>query len=128
MKVILDTCTFLWVTLDSRKLSSQARHVFQNPENEMFLSAVSCWEIAVKHSLGRLKLRGSPDAFVVAQREAHGIASLPLLEAHALYESRLPKLHNDPFDRMLICQAILHGCAILTPDQLIGRYPIHSIW
>lgn len=128
MKVLLDTCTFLWILTGDRKLSKAAKGHFIEPENEVFLSAVSTWEISVKYVLGRLSLPGPPERFIPAQREAHGIESLPLDEESTLYLRRIPELHADPFDRMLVCQSIVHGMTILTPDELISQYPVRTDW
>jgi len=128
MKLLLDTCTFLWIVSGSSELSKRAAQWFSDPANELFLSAVSAWEIAVKYSLGNLPLPAPPMEFVVSQREAHAIATLPLSEEEALYLPKIPKLHRDPFDRMLICQAVAGGLTILTPDPLIAQYPIRTVW
>ena len=128
MRVLLDTTTFLWVCLDSPQLTPQARQLFFDPDNEVWLSAVSGWEIAVKHGLGRLPLPEPPDRYIPRQRKAHGIESLPLDEETTLHVIRLPQLHRDPFDRMLVCQALVHGLTILTPDPLITQYPVRSMW
>jgi len=128
MKLLLDTCTFLWLISDSPLLSGRARELFAAVENEVYLSAVSAWEIAIKHSLGRLPLPDSPQRFVPSQREKHGIQSLSLDEESTLQLLRLPGLHNDPFDRMLVCQAIVQGLTILTPDDLVSQYPVRVIW
>jgi PIN domain nuclease of toxin-antitoxin system len=128
MKLLLDTCTFLWVILDDARLSKRARDLFRTSDNEVYLSAASAWEIAVKHALGRLPLPASPERFVRDMREAHGIASLPIDEEAALHVSRLPVPHRDPFDRILVSQAIVHGLAILTPDPLITQYPARTAW
>jgi PIN domain nuclease of toxin-antitoxin system len=128
MKLLLDTCTFLWVVSGDTMLSHQTRKLILNPENECYMSAVSAWEIAVKNALGRLPLPAPPDRFIPAQRDAHGIDPLPLDEISALQLPQLPLLHRDPFDRMLICQAIANGMAILTPDEQINRYPVRTIW
>lgn len=128
MKCLLDTCTFLWVISDSKELSSRARAVFADPANEIVLSVVSVWELSVKHALGKLPLPGAIDRFLVEQRERHGIAALPLDERAVLHLHKLPALHRDPFDRMLICQAIEHDCVLLTPDPLITQYPIRTLW
>ncbi|MFH1538766.1 MAG: type II toxin-antitoxin system VapC family toxin [bacterium] len=128
MKVLLDTCTFLWILTGDRKLSKTARELHLDSENEIYLSAVSTWEIAVKHALGRLSLPGPPERFIPARREAHGIESLPLDEESTLYLRRVPELHADPFDRMLVCQSIVHGMTILTPDELISQYPVRTDW
>lgn len=128
MRVLLDTCTFLWVLTDAPELSERAREVFQDPANEVFLSSVSVWEIVVKYALGRLPLPEPPERFVPLMRAAHEIEPLPLEEEAVLQLHRLPKLHKDPFDRMLVCQAIHGGMAVLTPDEAISQYPVVTIW
>jgi len=128
MKLLLDTCTFLWIAGDAPPLSTRARALFRAADNQVYLSAASAWEIAVKHGLGRLPLPAPPERFVREMREAHGIAPLPIDEDSALHLSRLPDLHRDPFDRMLVSQAIVHGLTILTPDPIIMGYPARTIW
>ncbi len=128
MGILLDTCTFLWVILGAKELSGRARDLFADSGNDVFLSAVSIWEISVKHSLGRLRLPEPPDRFLPKERERHLIAPLPLEEATILHLHRLPQLHKDPFDRMLVCQAIERGLTILTPDRLINQYPTRTAW
>lgn len=128
MKVLLDTCTFLWIILDAPNLSDRARELHADPANEVYVSAVSAWEISVKSALGRLPLPKHPALFVPEQRERHGILPLPLDESAALQLPRLPDLHRDPFDRMLICQAIAGELTILTPDAEIAQYPIRTAW
>jgi PIN domain nuclease of toxin-antitoxin system len=128
VKLLLDTCAFLWIAADAPELSAIARDLFANRSNDVFLSAVSAWEIAVKHTLGRLPLPARPVNFVVEQRRKHLIEPLPLEEEAALHLLNLPPLHRDPFDRMLVCQAIAHGLAILTPDERIRQYPVRTAW
>jgi PIN domain nuclease of toxin-antitoxin system len=128
MKLLLDTCTFLWLAADAVVLSARAREIFQDPANDVYLSSVAAWEIAVKYALGRLPLPARPERFVPEQREAHGILALPLDEESVLQAHRLPGLHRDPFDRMLICQAIVHGMTIVTPDPLVSQYPVRTRW
>jgi PIN domain nuclease of toxin-antitoxin system len=128
MKLLLDTCAFLWIATDDPHLSARARQLFSDPSNEAYLSSVSAWEIGVKHRLGRLPLPAPPDRLVPEMRAAHGIVGLPLDEESALHQARLPELHRDPFDRMLVCQAIVHGMVVLTPDELITQYPVRAAW
>jgi PIN domain nuclease of toxin-antitoxin system len=128
MNVLLDTCTFLWIITGDKKLSARAREIFITPENNIYLSSISAWEIAIKHALGRLPLPEKPEHFIPVQRERHGIKKLPLDEESALYLTRLPSLHNDPFDRMLVCQAIVNSMTILTPDDLVSQYHVRTIW
>jgi PIN domain nuclease of toxin-antitoxin system len=124
MNYLLDTCTFLWIIASHSRLSVTATRRFTDPANTIFMSAVSAWEIGVLHGRGKVVLPQPPTQFVPAQRVAHGINSLELTEDVALLVEGLPSIHRDPFDRMLICQAIAHGLVILTPDPEIRKYPI----
>jgi PIN domain nuclease of toxin-antitoxin system len=128
VKVLLDTCTFLWIASGSPRVPADVRDLFQDPGNEVFLSTASAWEIALKHQTGRLPLPAPPDRFVPTQRDAHGIVALPIDEASALHLTRLPLIHRDPFDRVLVAQAIVHGLTILTPDPLVTQYPARTSW
>lgn len=128
MKILLDTCTFLWIVSDSTELSEAARSAFADPGHDIYLSAVSTWEIAVKQALGKLRLPEEPARFVPEQRRRHRIEFLPLSEAATLVLTRLPDLHRDPFDRMLVCQALVDGMTLLTPDENIRRYPVPTVW
>lgn len=128
MKLLLDTCTFLWLSEDSPKLSDKARSLFRDPDNEAYLSTASVWELAVKSSVGRLALKTPVERFVPFCRRAHGIDLLPVSEDAALHVAKLPEIHKDPFDRMLVAQAIVEGLIILTPDPAITRYPARVMW
>jgi PIN domain nuclease of toxin-antitoxin system len=128
MRLLLDTSTFLWVVGGAPELSRRARELFADPDNEVYLSVVSAWEIALKHALGRLPLPQPPERFVPAERRRHGVDALPLDEESALHLARLPALHGDPFDRMLACQAIVHGLVVLSADPLLTRYPVRATW
>ena len=120
--------TFLWLIEGSERLSRAALELFRAPENEVYLSVVSSWEITVKHQLGRLPLPERPERFIPAMREEHFVESLPLAESATLQVGKLPAFHRDPFDRMLVCQAIDGGLTILTPDEHIRQYPVSSAW
>jgi PIN domain nuclease of toxin-antitoxin system len=128
LNILLDTCTFLWIASDSPELSSKARNLFKDPDNEVYLSVASAWEIIVKHNLGKLPLPEPPHKFIYKWRARHQIASLSLDEAAVLQLSRLPEYHKDPFDRILICQAIANSLVILTPDNHITQYPVRTDW
>jgi len=128
MKLLLDTCTFLWIVSGSEKFSGLARAAFLDSENERFLSVSSAWEMAIKYSLGRLPLPERPEVWVPRIREESGIEALPIDEESALHSSRLPLLHGDPFDRILVAQAIVHGMTILTPDEEIAKYAVRVLW
>ncbi len=128
MKLLLDTCTFLWIATDDPALSARTRALFADPANAVFLSVVSAWEMAVKYSINRLPLPEMPSRWVPRVRHRHGIEVLPLAEDAVLALDRLPALHRDPFDRMLVCQAVIGGMTIVTPDPEIARYPVATVW
>jgi PIN domain nuclease of toxin-antitoxin system len=128
MRVLLDTCTFLWIAGGSPDLSETAKRAFQNPENDIYLSVISSWEIVVKYKAKKLPLPKAPDELVPELREKYEVDSLPLEETATLYLKRLPDFHRDPFDRMLICQAIAHELTILTPDRQVTQYPVRTLW
>jgi PIN domain nuclease of toxin-antitoxin system len=128
VKILLDTCAFLWFQADSPQLSPLARAHILDSENEVYLSAVSVWEIARKFAQGGISLPSHPSMLIPAVREKSGIASLSLTEADALAAEKLQMFHKDPFDRMLIAQALMGGLAILTPDRAFEPYPVRVIW
>ena len=127
MRLLLDTCTFLWLAGGST-LSTLAAAAIRDPSNEVFLSAVSAWEIASKHRAGRLPLPEPPDRLIPIEHDLRGVRALAFDEESALQVLRLPPLHRDPFDRMLISQAIAGSLIIVTPDPLITQYPVRVIW
>ena len=128
MRLLLDTCTFLWLNSDLGRIPERVRQLCADEDNQLYLSAVSAWEIAVKYYSGKLPLRLNPQEYVTTYRAANGIATVRFREDDAFQLSKLPHLHRDPFDRMLICQAIARGLTILTPDGLITQYPVLTIW
>ena len=114
---------------EPQKLSEHAAAILVDPGNELLLSAASAWEIAIKHALGRLDLLDvDPQSYVPEQRALLGIEPLPIDEIAATHVGRLPELHHDPFDRILVAQAIVEGLTLVTPDPLIARYPIRTLW
>jgi PIN domain nuclease of toxin-antitoxin system len=128
MTLLLDTCTFLWLAGGRTTLPPAAAAAISDPANDVFLSAVSVWEIVAKHRAGKLPLPEPPEVLVPAERTLRGIEPLPFDEESAMYGTRLPALHRDPFDRMLIAQAVAHSLAIVTPDPLITQYPVRVLW
>ncbi len=128
MRLLLDTSTFLWYIADSPRLPRDVVTEIRAPETEVSLSVVSLWEILVKHKLGRLSLPEPPSAYIPRQRTRHQIESLPLVESAIAHLSKLPDTHNDPFDRMLICQAIEHDLTLVTSDRAIQAYPVRVLW
>jgi PIN domain nuclease of toxin-antitoxin system len=108
--------------------SDRQLHISLDGSNERYLSAVSAWEISIKHAIGRLPLPAGADIFVPKTREASGIVSLDIDEESALHAGRLPGLHADPFDRMLVAQVIIHGMTILASDPEIEQYAVRVWW
>ena len=127
MRLLLDTCTFLWLIRDDRLPVPVVEQIIK-PENNIYLSVVSAWEMGIKYSLGRLPFPTDPLRYVRSQREKHQIDSLALTEEEALNAHRLPKIHSDPFDRMLVAQALVGGLTLLTPDPFIRQYPVKTLW
>ncbi|HMB79288.1 MAG TPA: type II toxin-antitoxin system VapC family toxin [Vicinamibacterales bacterium] len=128
MKLLLDTCTFLWALSGEPPLPTRVAVMVQDPDNEVFLSAASSWEIAIKYAAGKLRLPDDPARFVPAMRAERGFTALAVDEEAALHIAKLPMLHGDPFDRLLVAQAIVHGMTILTPDPIVARYPARTMW
>ena len=128
MNLLLDTVTFLDSALAPRDISARARDLILDPGNDLFVSTVSFWEVAIKYSIGKLALPESPDQFLRKIRGKLGAQILPLDEESALHVMRLPMLHRDPFDRILICQAIVNGMVFLTSDSRISQYPVRTAW
>lgn len=126
MKLLLDTCVFLWLLTGERTIPAPLKS--RLTDAELWLSTASTWEIAVKFAKGTLRLPERPEQLVPAARERYRIAALPIDEESALHVVKLPNLHSDPFDRMLVSQAIVHGLAIVTPDPLVTQYPARTMW
>jgi len=128
MRAILDTHTFLWWNTDDPQLSEVARRFISDGENELFLSAASTWEIAIKCARGRLLLPENPGEYVANRMTFYRIQPLPIQISHTLRIFDLPDIHQDPFDRLLIAQSQLENIPILTADKTISRYDVSIIW
>jgi PIN domain nuclease of toxin-antitoxin system len=128
VKILLDTCSFLWIVASRAKLSPLAIDLLEDRSNVVFLSTASAWEIAIKYSNGRLPLPDKPSFLVPKTRNNSNIQSLNVDEESALLAGRLAKFHTDPFDRMLVAQAIVHEMVILTPDPHIEQYAVRVLW
>ena len=128
MKLLLDTHTFLWAIIDDPSLSLVTRDAIADPANEVYVSTASFWEIAIKYGLGKLPLPDEPDRYLPAQRTAAGFDLLTIGEAEVCQVHRLPAIHRDPFDRLLVAQANCYGLVIATDDAVVQRYPVRTIW
>lgn len=124
MKLLLDPHIFLWYISADPRLPLAHRAAIQDPANEVFLSAASVREAVIKYGLGKLALPAPPDEYLPRQRERHLIGSLPIEEAAMTHLARLPSLHRDPFDRILVAQALQHDLTVLTVDGAVKAYPV----
>jgi PIN domain nuclease of toxin-antitoxin system len=123
MKLLLDTHTMIWAFSEPRLLSSQARDAISATENDVFVSVISPWEIAIKRSKKRLR---APEDLSDAM-EAHQFRLLPVLLRHTQAIDSMPNHHGDPFDRMLVAQAIVDGLTLVTSDRVLRRYPVATL-
>ena len=128
MKVLIDTHAFLWMVTADTRLSPKASRVLTNGSNELLISAATAWEIMLKWGVGKLKLVGGPTAFLEEQLAENDIRVIPVEPAHVFRIEGLPAIHQDPFDRLLVAQAIEEDVPILTADAAVQRYPVKAIW
>src|SRR5262249_50435286 len=124
MRLLLDTHVFLWYISADPLLPVAFRDAIRDPANEVYLSVASVWEAVIKYALGKLPLPEAPAVYLPLQREAHRIATLPIEEAALTHLAGLPALHRDPFDRILIAQALQHGLMLVTVDDAVRAYPV----
>jgi PIN domain nuclease of toxin-antitoxin system len=124
MRLLLDTHVFLWYIAADPSLPTAFRIAIQDPNNEVFLSVVSIWEAVIKYSLGKLPLPAPPEEYLPQQRQLHQIASLPIEEGAFPHLAKLPALHRDPFDRLMVAQALQHDLTLATVDDAVKAYPV----
>ena len=128
MRLLLDTHGWLWMRAEPERLADSSRRLLRDPANELFLSAASAWEIAIKFAAGKLRLPQPPAAFIAQRLSEDQAVALPILHAHALRAGELPPHHRDPFDRLLIAQAQIEGLTVLTADREFGKYDVPVHW
>ncbi len=124
MKLLLDTHVFLWYISADPQLPTPFRDAIRDHANEVYLSVASVWEAVIKYALGKLPLPAPPALYLPQQRAAHQIASLPIEESVLVELAVLPALHRDPFDRMLISQALHYGLTLVTVDDAVRAYSV----
>ena len=128
MNLLLDTQAFLWLDSDQAKLSAPARQACANPENTLWLSVASAWEMQIKTALGKLRLTRPLGQIIAEQQTANGLQVLSVNLAHVLALQALPPRHKDPFDRLLIAQAKSEGWDIVSKDPEFAAYGVPVIW
>ena len=128
MKVLLDTNAFLWWLGNQSRLTVQACEVIQDPDNEVFVSVASAWEIIIKARSGKLTLPESPELYIPSRISHYDFQLLPINIQHVLQLWMLADHHRDPFDRIMIAQSQVEQLSIITSDQIIPQYPVQVIW
>lgn len=123
MRLLLDTHIFLWYIGGDQRVGESARKTIENAD-VAYVSVVSVWEATIKYNLGKLPLPEAPHPWLSVQRERHGFESLPVDEPTIAHLSNLDSHHRDPFDRLLVCQAIEHDLQIVTIDPVLSKYPV----
>ncbi len=122
MKLLLDTHLLLWAAGQPDHLPAAARSLLEDPQNELMFSSASLWEVAIKRGLGRSDFRVDPRILRRGLLD-NGYSELPITSEHAVAVDGLPPIHKDPFDRMLVAQAMVEGVALITGDPLVAQYP-----
>jgi PIN domain nuclease of toxin-antitoxin system len=125
---LLDTGIWLWSLWEPERISRKAREVMSDLSHEVFLSAVTSWEIAIKSAAGKLNLPEPPTSYVPRRMADQGLRPLAVSHAHALAVYSLPLHHRDPFDRLLIAQADLEGMTLISADRIFEQYAVALLW
>jgi PIN domain nuclease of toxin-antitoxin system len=128
MRLLLDTHTFIWWHSDSESLSSRALNACEDTDNELLLSVASLWEMQIKLQLGRLKLRVPLRVMISSEEARNRLMILPIRTQHVLELDALPRLHNDPFDRILVAQARYEKATLVSGDPAVAGYPVATLW
>jgi PIN domain nuclease of toxin-antitoxin system len=128
MKYLLDSGVWLWSIASVERIGPKALDVLRNSEHEIYFSAASVWELSIKAQLGKLTLPSPPAVRIPAFMVRQGLRSLPVNHIHAVKVYDLPSHHRDPFDRLLIAQAIAEDLTILTADRAFAKYPVDVLW
>jgi PIN domain nuclease of toxin-antitoxin system len=128
MKILLDTHTFLWWNTEDPQLSSRAREMIADGENEVFLSVASAWEISIKTAKGKLILPELPSSYILSRMALYRFQPLPVQISHAVQVYDLPRHHDDPFDRLLVAQSQVESIPLISADTEIRKYEVEVIW
>jgi len=128
MKALLDTHSFLWFILDDSKLSESARSLIENPDNEVVVSPATYWEIAIKIRLGKYTLPATYQGFIESQILANDFQVLPIEPKHTALLTTMPFHHKDPFDRLLVAQAISEEIPLISIDEKLDPYGVRRLW
>jgi PIN domain nuclease of toxin-antitoxin system len=128
VKILVDTHAYIWWGIDPARLSTRAAEALSSSENEVYVSVVSLWEIMIKSKLGKLELPVPLQIYMARQREENLVQTLSVTEAHVYAHATLSDLHKDPFDRMLVAQALAERLTLVTRDARIRDYGLPTLW
>ena len=128
LKYLLDTNVWLWSLFEPERMSRNARQLFADFSQEIFLSAATSWEVTIKVGTGKLTLPEQPATYVPRRMADQGLRPLPISHPHALGVFSLPDYHRDPFDRLLVAQARLESMVLVTADRVIEKYQVDILW
>ena len=128
MRILLDTCAFIWLASDPGQLGPAARSALEDPHKERFLSLASAWEIVLKYHLGKLPLPSKPEQWIEEQARIQDITILNLERGVIYHSGNLPPIHRDPFDRVIAADSLIHKMPILSPDRPFQEYGCKVIW
>jgi len=128
VKYLLDTCTFIWLALPQGKLSKRASEIINNPDNALYISDLSAWEISIKYAAGKLPLPDSPRHWLRERMDFYQLNSIPIEYDAVIFSGELPLIHADPFDRLLAAQAITLGLIIISPDTPLSLLGASRQW
>ena len=128
MDYLLDTHVFLWFASDDIKLSPSAKKTIEDGKNNIYLSSASVWELSIKIAIGKLKLKKDLNKFIAENIAEYGYIPLSVTIPHAVAIAKLPEIHKDPFDRILVAQASVEKMKIITSDRYIGKYKVKTVW
>jgi PIN domain nuclease of toxin-antitoxin system len=126
--LLLDTHVLLWALADDPRLSRKARTLLLDDAHTLLWSAASTWELAIKASLKRIHFNSPLAEYLPQKLESEGIGSLPITTHHAAAVESLPRHHHDPFDRLLVAQAVVEGVVLLSADKIMRRYDVEVVW
>ena len=128
MKILIDTHALLWLITGDKQLSAKSSQIFSDTDNELFFSMASFWEICIKVSIGKLQLSDNWDTLIKDELTYNSIKLLPISEPHCLQVIQFPFYHRDPFDRLIIAQAVVEEMQIMTADNIFSQYEVKTIW
>lgn len=128
MRLLLDTCVAVWMFEGASSLPESVRQALTDPGNDAYFSDVSLLEIEIKYSIGKFPLDAPPSRSILPLVRKHALDILPLSTRDIVTIESLPLLHRDPFDRLLVAQALANGLTLVTPDPLIRQYDVQSLW